>query len=449
MTSTARRPDYASAPLVSLSGTSQRLSDHCLKALGIIFADYALYPIRIKLWDGTIWESAPGQKVHLTITFHRPDGLQCFLVSPSEVALSEGYIFDDYDIIGDLHSAAAVGRFLQERKYSLIDKARLAVLALEIMRTAPSLHRSNTLRSNLSGALHSLRRDRQAIAHHYDVSNEFYRLWLDERMVYSCAYFHNSSDSLGTAQRNKLEYICRKLDLHPGQRFLDIGCGWGALAIYAAKEYGVRATGVTLSERQAAFAKDRIQEEGVSDRCTVRLLDYRNLDPGETFDKIASVGMFEHVGIKQFTAYFHKVWSLLRPGGLFLNHAIAEPPAENAQTGRGLIAAYVFPDGELAPLSVAQNAAEKIGFEVRDVESLREHYAKTLELWVARLEARQEEAVRLVADPTYRLWRLYMAGCSVGFHEGKLQVYQSLYRKPEATTQRRSPFSRASWYRPR
>jgi cyclopropane-fatty-acyl-phospholipid synthase len=274
------------------------------------------------------------------------------------------------------------------------------------------------------GRLHSLGRDRAAIHHHYDVSNRFYALVLGPSMVYSCAYFEDPGDTLEAAQERKLELICRKLRLAPGERLLDIGCGWGSLLLHAAQHHGVRGVGVTLSSAQAELARERIRDAGLSDRVEIRVCDYRELDDGP-FDKIASVGMYEHVGRVELDRYTRRVRALLRPGGLFLNHGIARlrstPP-----DGDTFISRYVFPDGELLPLSDVAGALEAAGLEVRDVESLREHYPLTLRAWGRNLERRREAAIAEVGAERERVWRLYMLGSALSFEAGEITVIQVL-----------------------
>jgi cyclopropane-fatty-acyl-phospholipid synthase len=299
-----------------------------------------------------------------------------------------------------------------------------------------------------------VRRDREAVRHHYDVSDDFYRLFLDDALVYSCAYFPEGGETLEAAQRAKLDLVCRKLALRPGERFLDVGCGWGALVEHAAAAYGARARGITVSANQLATARGRLARAGTG--ATVEARDWRTLEPGAPFDKIASVGMMEHVGRARLGAYFRSVHRLLRPGGLFLNHAIADASGGRRtlawahQRGGGFIWRYVFPDGELLPVSEVVAAAERAGFEVRDLESLREHYAETLAHWLARLEARFDEAVAIAGERRARLYRLYLAGSAVGFRLGRTSVYQLLLaRRTPSGRAEALPRCRAEWYRPR
>lgn len=279
-------------------------------------------------------------------------------------------------------------------------------------------------------------RDDKALIHfHYDLSNAFYALFLDERMVYTCAYFESEHDDIALAQRAKLDMICRKLRLKEGDRFLDIGCGWGALVIHAAQHYGARSHGVTLSEEQLAFARARIGELGLQDRVTVELRDYRSLDAPESFDKIASIGMFEHVGFDNHDAYFSQMRRLLRPRGLYLHHAIARPSKKDMKRFRKqraeykALTTYIFPGGELDTVGMSINGLERNGFEVHDVEGWREHYQRTCRLWTQRLYANREKAAAEVGWPKTRLWLLYLAGCSLAFERSAVGIFQTLSSK--------------------
>jgi cyclopropane-fatty-acyl-phospholipid synthase len=281
----------------------------------------------------------------------------------------------------------------------------------------------------MRGSLHSPARDRHAIQHHYDIGNGFYSLFLDPAHVYSCAYFLDGDESLAVAQRRKLDLVCRKLGLQQGDRFLDVGCGWGALVVHAAERYGVHATGVTLSSEQAEYARKLVKERGLDDQVEILEADYRELR-GQ-FDAVASIGMFEHVGKAQLGTYFGVLADLLEPGGALLNHGISTRDRLPGSRKASFVRTYVFPDGELLPIDTVLGAAEGAGFEMRDSESLRTHYGLTLRHWVANLEAHRAEAVDLVGELTYRIWRLYMAGSAVAFESGAISVYQMLLAKPD------------------
>jgi cyclopropane-fatty-acyl-phospholipid synthase len=307
------------------------------------------------------------------------------------------------------------------------------------------------------GPRHTPVRDAAAIHYHYDVGNEFYKLWLDKRMVYSCAYFHSAEDSLDDAQEAKLDLICRKLRLKPGERLLDIGCGWGGLIMHAAEHYGVDATGITLSQNQATLAKERIDRARLSDRCRVAIRDYRTLNASDGYDKISSIGMIEHVGATHLPVYFESAFRALKPGGLFMNHGIVSlseprPRAVGERIFRkfwradAFIDTYVFPDGKLTAADTVIAAAEGEGFEVRDVESLREHYAMTLRHWVRTLEEKSEEATALVGPHHFRIWRLYMAASANAFTKANINIIQTLLAKPDSQGKSGIPLTREDIY---
>jgi len=271
--------------------------------------------------------------------------------------------------------------------------------------------------------------DAKAIAHHYDVSNEFYALFLDPLMVYTCAYYRDPDGKLEQAQRDKLDLVCRKLELAPGESLLDIGCGWGSLSLWAAQHYGVRAHGVTLSRAQAAYATERIRAEGLEDRCRVEYLDYRDLPPTARYQKIAAVGVIEHVGIPNYPAFFAGVRARLEDGGLYLNHGIVHDFHWRRTSQTEFLYRHVFPNGDLAGLSQTLTEIERAGFEIMDVEGLRLHYARTCRQWVARLRERADEARAVAGERTYRTWLLYLTCSAVAFEDGSIGLYQVLTRK--------------------
>jgi cyclopropane-fatty-acyl-phospholipid synthase len=422
-----------------------------LEVLEGIFAGYPERHFTVLLWDGTTWPEEMVASPAFTLVLNHPGALRRMFLPPSELNLGESYIYGDYDVVGDLIAAFSLVNHFQKLDMGLGDKLGLAWKLRSLPKVSPS--QEGRQPAQLRGILHSRQRDRDAISYHYDVSNDFYALWLDRRMVYSCGYFSAPEEDIHTAQKRKLDYICRKLRLKPGERLLDIGCGWGGLVMHAAKHYGVEALGITLSQPQVDFARERIAEAGLEDRCRVELLDYREVAPSavpdqEPFDKLVSVGMFEHVGEAKMHTYFKQAWDILRAEGVFLNHAIArpgwEPKVERDDTFGNR---YVFPDGELTPISHSLRIAEELGFEVRDVESLREHYALTLRRWVRRLEQRHDQALEHVDEVTYRVWRLFMSGSADGFESGRLNVYQSLLVKPGPGGQSGLPLTRADLYK--
>ncbi|HEY2375267.1 MAG TPA: cyclopropane-fatty-acyl-phospholipid synthase family protein [Gemmatimonadaceae bacterium] len=422
------------------------------------FGPVAARRFGVRFWDGTLDE--PAEAPRFTIVLESPGALRRMLLPPSELSIAESYIFGDVDVEGDLEAAADLGDLAASRLRSPRALLRLARHVLALPRDERPERAGDAVMpasSHLAGRRHSTARDRDAVRFHYNVGNAFYSLWLDARMVYSCGYFARGDDDLDSAQESKLELICRKLRLGAGERLLDIGCGWGGLIMHAAKRYGVFALGITLSEAQAELARERIAAAGLSDRCRVELRDYRRLADLPEFDKISSVGMVEHVGQKRLDEYFACSYAALRPGGLFLNHGIVGIEASRPQSRASRAAAkvwrrgefidrYVFPDGELPPSATVIASAERSGFELRDVESLREHYVLTLQNWIRRLEARRREAIALVGKPTYRVWRLYMSASAFGFRSGRIGIVQSLFAKPRAGGQVELPRTRADLY---
>jgi cyclopropane-fatty-acyl-phospholipid synthase len=418
----------------------------------------------VRLWNET---SLPGtDHADFQLVLSRPGALRRMFTPPLELSLGEAFIHGDFDIEGDITAAVELMETLVGQSLSLRELFTVARQLRSLPRSGAEFQRGRDP-ARLSGTQHSPDRDRAAIQYHYDVGNDFYALWLDRNLQYSCAYFHTGTEDLDTAQEQKMAHICRKLRLQPGERLLDIGCGWGGLALYAAQHYGVNVLGITLSENQVAYAHDEIARRELNDQVTISLRDYRDPDLG-AFDKIVSVGMFEHVGSDKLPEYFAQAYRLLKPGGLFLNHGISiQSPlkfsmdhsrvrtrrpsigqriSERFILGDGsFIRRYVFPDGEVIPVSEVNVIAEQAGFEVRDVENLREHYALTLRRWGERLQTCRDEAIRLTNEPTYRVWRLYMAGVTYGFEHGANNVNQTLLSKP-ANGDSRLPLTRADLY---
>jgi cyclopropane-fatty-acyl-phospholipid synthase len=348
-------------------------------------------PFAVRFWDGSELRPERGEGSGDTLLIRDSRALAFVATAPNQLGLGRAWVAGDLDVDGDLERALRAGDRFRGLRLGLGDKLVSALAAaragaLHLHRPAPPVSEAQ-----LGGRLHSLRRDRDAIRHHYDVSNDFYRLVLGPSMVYSCAYFASPDDTLEEAQERKIEVICRKLRLTAGERLLDVGCGWGSLVIHAATHHGVRAVGITLSEPQAELARRRIREAGVEHRCEVRVQDYREVDDGP-YDKIASVGMYEHVGVARLDEYMRRLGGLARPGGLILNHGIVRlAPAVRRKDS--FIWRYVFPDGELHPVGRVVESMERAGLELRDAESLREHYALTLHRWVANLAAHRDAAI--------------------------------------------------------
>ena len=406
-----------------------------LRAVERLLASLGPRDFGVRLWTGETLPPSPGHAARFVFVLTHPSALVRMLWPPGELTAAEAFVRGDWDVEGDL--VAAVG--LRHRlRIGAGELRALLPLAPALLRGVGSAAwaASPGRAARLRGGKHSADRDAVAVRHHYEAGNEFYALWLDPRMVYSCAYFVDAATPLEDAQEAKLELVCRKLRLEPGDRLLDIGCGWGGLVTWAAERHGVSAVGITLSEAQATLARERIAARGLSDRCRVEVTDYRAL-AGGAFDKVVSVGMVEHVGVALLPTYFRQALRLLRPGGLFLNHGIAPVVPRDASLRNrllrqgGFVQRYVFPDGELPFLHETAAAAVEAGLELRDVESLREHYALTVRHWLARLEARRAEAERAVGPTAYRIWRLYLAGAASDFERAQNTVFQALYVKPD------------------
>ncbi len=409
-----------------------------------LFDETATSRVGFRLWDGTRWPD--DRRRAATLVLNHADALEHMLLPGTEAGLAEAYLRNDFDVEGDIEAALDLAEHLLSQTPGANGSRWLG--AWRHLSTGAKLRSVGRLLPQGLGQKHSRERDRRAVSFHYDISNDFYALWLDRRMIYSCGYFKSPDDSLDEAQKQKLEHICRKLRLRPGQRLLDIGCGWGSLVMHAAEHWGVDATGITLSEQQAEWARARITEAGLGRRVHIELLDYRDyLRERGGFDAIVSVGMAEHVGRENLSEYFRVVRDALEPRGVFLNHAIAQGIVERPDAGGDwFIDRYVFPDSDIPPLAVVAAAAESTGLEIRDVEGLREHYALTLRHWVRRLEAAHDEALRFVDEPTYRTWRLYMAGSAYGFAVGQLGIYQTLLSRLDDRGAAELPLTRADWY---
>jgi cyclopropane-fatty-acyl-phospholipid synthase len=381
-------------------------------------------PMRVRLWSGRSYELGPDPTV--TVNVPKASALR-FLVSPDLMKLGQAYVEGHIDFDGPLHEMFRVGE-------------RFARIASGGGKLAP-------LRK---AVWHSKKRDQKAIEYHYDVSNEFYALWLGPEMVYSCAYFSHEDDSLERAQEQKLDHILTKLMLQPGERLLDIGCGWGALLFRAAQKFGARAVGITLSRNQHDYVREQIRARGLTDRCEVRLQDYRDVPEEGGYDKIASVGMFEHVGLRNLVTYFGRICTLLRDGGLALNHGITSVDPQSRAVGMGagdFIERYVFPEGELPHIGLVLREMAAGGLEPTDVESLRRHYARTAALWASRLEAASERARLIAGEKRYRIWAIYLAGCAHGFAQNWMNVYQVLACKQGRPGMNPLPLTRDFMYR--
>lgn len=414
-----------------------------------LFAGYGRYDFAVRFWDGTVWQPEPAAPVKFTFVLKHRGAVRRMFWPPSPVSFGCAYIYDDFDIEGDVQSFCVFGRHLEAAPTRLSVLQRLKI-GLQIF-TLPQVEQRREGRgpAELSGQMHSRERDRKAISYHYDTSNEFFQKILGPTMVYTSGIWEEGDD-LDAAQRRKLDLLYTKLRLKPGERLLDIGCGWGVPAIHAAREFGAQSLGVTLSEKQADWARRFVREAGVEDRCRIEVRDYRDLNEPGSFDKIVMMEVGEHFGYAEFEGYFRKCFELLKPGGqLMIQQIQLFGAGRKARAVREFGLKFVFPDGELVPVSWMVKNAELAGFDVRDVESVREHYPKTLQCWLNNLEANHDELVALTDEATYRTFRLYLAGARYGYLTNLYQLHHMLFVKPDATGGSPVPTSRRDWYEQR
>jgi cyclopropane-fatty-acyl-phospholipid synthase len=382
-------------------------------------------PFAIRFWDGTA--VAATEDGAPTFTFHSPQALAHVIRAPGELGLGRAYVLGLVDT-DDIEGALQIVDTFEPPRLSVRQIARLGVAVIRACGlVTPPRPPASELR--LTGERHTIGRDRSAIAYHYDAGNDFFALFLDESMTYSCAYFKGGATTLAEAQQAKLDLVCTKLALQEGERVLDVGCGWGSFAIHAARNFGVSVLGVTLSEEQVKLGRERVREAGLEDLVELRLADYRELG-GERFDAISSIGMVEHVGEERIDLYMRTLNELLRPGGRLLNHGIAKLMDFDTADEGAFSERFVFPDGVPLPLSRIELALERVGLVTRHVEGLPEDYAETLKYWIASFEARYEEAVRVAGVERARVWRVYLRAARQGFLTGWASVYQVLADKP-------------------
>jgi len=411
--------------------------------LAALARDYA-GAFAARLWTGDVWQSGSAPAT-FTLVLKHPGALRAMLWPKDKLAVGESYVFDDYDIEGDILAFAGwLGHvFDQVSKRRGYDNLKIVwdLGGLPDQKNPRDPARA----ARPTGGDHQPDRERESIHYSYDLPGDFYRLFLDANMQYSCGYFAAPEQDLDAAQRGKLDHVCKKLRLKPGERLLDVGCGWGGLIVHAAKHYGVEATGITLAAEQATWAERAIQAAGLAGRVRVVLNDYRDFRDPHGFDKAVSVGMGEHVRPENLIGYMAAVHDRLKPGGAFLYHVITLKANSQYPIWTEFSGKYVFPNGRLHTLVDGLRSGGAAGFEVRDVENLREHYSLTLRHWVHRLDARRDEAVRMTDELTYRIYRLYMAGATLGFDTGVYELNQTLFSKP-AAGRAGLPLTRADWY---
>jgi cyclopropane-fatty-acyl-phospholipid synthase len=429
-------------PILRRSPAEETASTSTLIFLQELLREYHPRNFAIEFWDGTCWDPEPGQFRRFGWKINRGGALRSVFASLTQLAFAEAFIYGEFDLDGDLEGLFPLLEYLLNKSWNDKQKARLETL-LAALPGGGDL-RPARRGARLAGRMHSRERDRAAVEHHYGLSNDFYSLWLDKEMVYSCAYFNGQTENLDMAQRQKLDYVCRKLRLTAGERLLDIGCGWGGLITHAAQEYEVNAVGIALSAQEQLGAEQRSERAELAGRCQVKLLDYRDLAEPGAYDKIASLEMLGHVGTDNLSEYFRKVYQALRPGGTFLLQFVARTKVATCLLEESFEDVYVFPDAELVSLNTVCESAEASGFELHDLENLREHYYLTLRHWARGLEKHAEQGQRLLDEVTFRSWVLHLASRAHEFSSGKLSVYQALLVKAEAKNA--GPMTREDWY---
>ena len=400
--------------------------------------------LAVRFWDDTTWQLTPGVSRFVLVLKH-PGALRAMFWPFDRLAIGESYIFGDFDIEGDIFAFVDWLRHLVGRTETATLGNKLGLMRLLMSLPSEKNPRVRAKAGRPTGSDRSRGAESEAIAYSYDPPGEIFELFLDRAMQYTCGYFADANESLDAAQERKLDTICRKLRLKPGERFVDFGCGWGGLVIHAAKHFGVEAVGVTLAGEQARWAQRAIAAAGLTERVKIVLTDYRDFRPTRPFDKAASVGMSEHVGNTNLPLFLRQIFDALRPGGAYLHHCITLRPHTPYPRWTAFARKYVFPNGDIQTLPYILDSAAKVGFEVRDVESLREHYVLTLKHWVRNLEAHRTEVLRHLDEVGYRVFHLYMAGATMGFRRGIYNLNQCLVVKPDGDASG-LPLSRADWY---
>lgn len=402
----------------------------------------------VRFWDADEWLPDEGRPSKFTWVLKHPGALRAAYVPPTAPAFGAAYLYDDFDVEGDMVEFVRMANYLHHTARSRLKWLDHIGLGWRVMKLPNTKQpRTGHQAAKVSGEMHSVERDRQAISYHYDFSNKCFEWMLGSRtMCYASGVFERDDEDLDTAQIRKLDMLCRKLRLKPGERLLDVGSGWGGLVMHAAQHFGVEAVGVTISKEQAACSRERIAAAGLADRCRIDLVDYRNIDPAEKFDKIVTVEVMEHFGGENFPTFFRKCRQLLKPRGAMLIQQITLTKQEDTTAAPDFSRTFVFPDGELTPVSTTLRAAEGEGFEVRDVESIREHYILTLAHWLRNTEEHHDDIVATTSEAGYRMFRIYFAAAKYGFLTNVYNLHQVLLANPDDAAQSGMPMSRTDWY---
>lgn len=413
--------------------------------LQFLFRPCGPIPFAVRFWDGSTIEPQGPDASPFTLVLNHVGAMRKMFWPPDEMVVTEAYVNDDFNVVGDMPAFIRIFRKMGTTKRSVGEQAKIAWRFWNLP-AATKQRAEGRKPAKLTGKVHSKERDAAAISYHYDASNEFFELFLDSQMQYTCGAFADVDEDVETAQNRKLHYLCRKLRLKPGQRLLDIGCGWGGFVMFAAKNYGVEAFGATLSKQQALYAQEKIRQAGLQGRCRVEHLDYRDVPEDKLFDKVVTVCVLEHLGEKGITTYMQKVHRLLRPGGSAMIQQITLSRDYWTPLHRRFSDRYVFPDGELVPISTTLREAEKAGLEVRDVESLREHYPLTIKHWLRQLDDHHDEALAMTDEATIRVHKLYLAGAVAGYEDNVYNLHHTVLVKADNEGVSHYPLQRNDWY---
>ena len=426
------------------SNLTQHISTHDTRlVLENFLQGYAPRNFAIRLWDGNALDWSREGTKEFTLVLNCPASMRHLFSSRNLLDIGEAYLRKEFDIEGSLVEALKIADYLLNRRLETVEKLKFANHFVKSLFSDASLFQRIKFLAPANRNQKS--RVKEAVNSHYDLPLEFWKLWLDDLLQYTCAYYELPTESIHIAQAKKVDYICRKLDLREGERFVEFGCGWGGILLHAVKHYGVYGVGITLSHKQADYTRKRLRDLGIEKRCRVEVVDFRDFKDDQPFDKAAGVGIIEHLGRSMHVPYFQSTFKLLKPGGLFLNQGITCSVCTPERGGGAFLDKYIFPDHEIVPLHFTLTVAEKAGFEIRDVESLREHYTLTLKAWLQELESHAVQISELVSETKFRAFRIYLAGMAHSFEQGGLNLYHILFSKPGGGPST-LPLTRDRWY---